>query len=143
MGLAEMNMIRIDYPEETMAKAPGSTLDLNLEWDELGNTDEILINLFWTVKSPTSGDGAEGAVERSESLTGIGSSGSRKISIELPAGPYSYQGKSFSIQWGIEAIAKPTMDCDLKKFVLAPAAREVAESEDFLSSSVSEMEGAP
>ena len=136
-------MIRIALPEAEMAKAPGSTLNLDLGWDDLGHTDEIRINLFWTVKSPTSGGGAEGAVERSETLTGIGPSGSRKVTIELPAGPYSYEGKSFSIQWGVEAIAQPSLECDRKRFVLGPVAREDAESEEFLSSSVSEMEGAP
>ncbi|MCA9424146.1 MAG: hypothetical protein KC964_17930 [Candidatus Omnitrophica bacterium] len=133
-------MIRIELPQAEIAQAPGSTLDLDLSWDDLGHTDEILINLFWTVKSPTSGGGAEGAVERSETLTGIGPSGSRKVTIDLPTGPYSYEGKSFSIQWGVEAIAQPSLECDRKKFVLASAARVNAESEDFLSSSVSEME---
>jgi len=86
--------------------------------------------------SPAAGP-AEGSVEGSETLTGIGPDGSRRVSINLPAGPYSYQGESFSIQWGIEAIAKPSLEHDRKKFVLAPAAREEPESEDFLSSPVS------
>lgn len=135
-------MIHIVLPSKELSFPPRSPLEFEMEWRDLERDEEILVNVFWTVKSPSPGDGAEGAVERSETLTGIGSSGSRKISIELPAGPYSYQGKNFSIQWGIEAIAKPSMESDLKKFVLSPTIGETTEdsdSEDIFSSPISEM----
>lgn len=106
---------------------PRSPLEFEVEWRDLERCEGILVNVFWMVVSSSKEDGADGAVVVAEEIEGVGREGSRRFRLPLPEGPYSFRGKHFSIEWGIEAIAKPSLEFDRIGFGLAPRAADAGE----------------
>lgn len=113
-----MMVIHLHGPEAKFE--PLSPLEFEVEWRDLERCEGILVNVFWRVVSSSKEEGTDGAVVVAEEIEGVGREGSRRLRLPLPEGPYSFQGEHFSIEWGIEAIAMPTLEFDRKRFVLGP-----------------------
>lgn len=89
-----MTGIRIVLKETLPAFRPGEVLEGHVEGEESHSQE---LRLCWTTGEPEKPE-----VVRVEPLGPCSGDGRHPFRVELPDGPWSFEGKLFSIQWGVE-----------------------------------------
>ena len=117
-----MNILSVQSADGRTAFSPGETIEVLAEWELDRQPEAIEVRLVWYTRGK--GDMDADVVDRVD----VGSrdiSGSRRVSITLPEGPYSFSGRLISLLWSLELVAEPAGHSDQIEIVIAPDAREV------------------
>jgi hypothetical protein len=119
-----MSTLRLALDEPGRTCRPGAALEVDASWYLDGSDHTVELNLVWY----TSGKGTQD-IEVAEQviLTSDtpGSSGSRRHTLRLPEGPYSFSGKLITLAWALELVALPSSAVERVDLVIAPEGREV------------------
>jgi hypothetical protein len=97
--------------EGTRARRPGEQIALSTRWSMERQAKTIEARLIWYTESPAP---TELEVVSSKTLVRPGQppdlTGEKEISFLLPSGPFSYEGRLFSVRWAIEMVidGRPT-----------------------------------
>lgn len=113
-----MSLMRLTLEGGRMAFQPGDIVRATAEWDLPGLPEAVVASLIWTL-SGTAGEegvGVEQALDRPQSRE------RRTFELQAPSGPYSYQGKLFSIGWVVEIRADPDGESERVDIVIGPGA---------------------
>ena len=117
-----MNAISLRTTDGRTDFAPGETIEVEAEWSLEVQPDSAEINLVWYTQGKGSSDIS---VEQTISLPTPGISEKRRVSLSLPAAPYSFSGKYVSLLWGVEIVFSPTDDAFRLEIVMGPNRQEV------------------
>ena len=117
-----MSRLSISTADGRRAFAAVETIDVVAEWQLDREPTAIEIRLVWY----TRGKGDRDAdVAETVDVGSRDRSGSRRVSLQLPEGPYSFSGRLISLLWSLELVAEPAGDADRIDITIAPDAREV------------------
>ncbi|XAL98483.1 hypothetical protein OT109_12950 [Phycisphaeraceae bacterium D3-23] len=101
---------------------PGEAITGLMRWSLTQPAERIDVRLFWWTSGKGSSDsGLAGELK----FEGLAASGEQAIVFDAPAGPYSFSGKLVTIQWAVEAIARPGKQVARAEFVLSTSGTEV------------------
>jgi len=95
--------------------AAGSQVRQRLEWLFESIPDYIEHRIVWIYRSPES---EYETTVRTTRINAFDAQGRTSIDLQLPAGPYSYEGKLLSIDWAIDIVAYPSREKDRQHFSL-------------------------
>ncbi|MFI4860875.1 MAG: hypothetical protein ACIAXF_09370 [Phycisphaerales bacterium JB063] len=102
---------------------PGEVITGLMRWSLDEPPELIDVRLFWwTSGKGTSDSGLMGELK----FEGLAASGEQAIVFDVPSGPYSFSGKLVTIQWAVEAIARPGKRVARAALVLSATGTEVA-----------------
>ena len=94
-----MSNLKIEFTDGRRAWYPGEILTGEVSWQLDSNPDDAKIILYWH----TSGKGTQNnEIIRSIKLDAVNANGGCNFEIQLPLGPYSFDGKLISLEWGVE-----------------------------------------
>lgn len=107
---------------------PFETVSGRVEWRLEKAPRDLELRLCWF----TRGRGTEEAETVAQIALGDRAEGASDFSFELPAGPWSVEGRLLGIGWAVELVAKRQGGLALEEFVMSPdrvsrKLREVAE----------------
>lgn len=118
-----MSWFQVRLSGESAGYRPGDTLTGEAEWDVDDPTAPVYVQLCWTTEG-TYGGGAGPVTVLHQTFEGVERQGKRDFRFELPAGPWTFQGKLFSVCWFVEVGESPFMN-SRADFVLGPEGRPV------------------
>lgn len=118
-----MSDVRIELEEGRDTFRPREQLRGRLRWDLAGERVEtIRLELLWH----TQGKGTRDAdVVETLTVENPPTRGERAFAFSLPAGPYSFSGKLFSVLWTLQAVSEPGDEVVQHGIVLSPTGTEV------------------
>ena len=117
-----MNDLKISLPSGTAAFEPGAEIEVDVEWSCDRPLDAVQVRLVWS----TAGKGdTDIKVAKTVQIRQPDQSGSQRLMIVLPWGPYSFSGKLISILWGLELIVFPSEASTRTEITIAPGGKEV------------------
>lgn len=121
-----MSLVRITFLDPARARAPGEALEGDAVWELEEPADALEIRLSWTT------DAAVGleppVVFKAEALERPPRKGSRHFRYDLPAGPWSFEGRLFSLSWFVE-VAVDGRERERAPFVLSPTGAPIRAGE--------------
>ncbi len=95
-GGVSLSLGQLRYP-------PGATVEGTAEWNLPGPPKNMSVRLFWYLQ----GGGSEHSeVVAEQQFEAAGERGLRPFRLNMPAVPYSYSGRQFSICWAVELVAR-------------------------------------
>ncbi|MEM9414316.1 MAG: hypothetical protein AAGA29_02405 [Planctomycetota bacterium] len=101
---------------------PGEAITGLMRWSLRQPPERIDVRLFWW----TSGKGSSDSGLAGElTFEGLAAQGEQAIVFDTPAGPYSFSGKLVTIQWAVEAVARPGKEVARAAVVLSATGSEV------------------
>jgi hypothetical protein len=89
--------VRIVLAEALPAFRPGEAVEGRVEWEPADTPERLDLRLCWTTEGAAGTEEPE--IVRIEPMDGEGRYSFR---LELPEGPWSYEGNLFSIRWHVE-----------------------------------------
>jgi len=117
-----MNPLQIQTPEGWTNFEPGAEVDVDLSWDLESPPTALELRVVWN----TAGKGTTDlSIVQSHMIESPMPRDSRRMTITLPASPYSFSGKLVSLIWALELVALPSMQSTRQEIIIAPAGREV------------------
>jgi hypothetical protein len=117
-----MNELQIRTPEGWTSFEPGAEIDLDLSWDLTAEPQSLELRIVWN----TAGKGTTDlSVVQSYPIDSPAPRDAQRMTITLPASPYSFSGKLVSLIWALELVALPGMQSTRQEIIIAPAGREV------------------
>lgn len=117
-----MNSISVETSDGRTAFEPGEEISVDLNWDFDQPPEAIELRLVWNSSGKGTTDVEVAQTERIDEPLGRNS---RRITLTLPASPYSFSGKLVSIIWALEAVALPRETSSRFEIVIAPNRAEV------------------
>ena len=117
-----MTWVNVALSDALPAYRPGESLEAEAEWELDGDGSALELRLCWRIESPSGSP--DPVVVRTERLEGLDSKGRRKIRVELPDGPWSFEGKLFSVEWFVE-VASGDHISRKARFVLSPTGEPI------------------
>jgi len=118
-----MSHLQVTLSADPAAFRPGEAVSGEASW-ELDEALSVLeLKLCWTTDG-SFGVGGDPVVVHRESLTVNEPHEHRAFRFELPQGPWSFQGKLFSVRWFVE-LAIDDYRYQRADFVLGPAGKAI------------------
>ena len=116
-----MSNLTVRLTSQNPILVPGAEMEVDLEWDLDHPAENLELRLVWN----TSGKGDQDMkVAKTYHLASPGRTGSQRMSIVLPWGPYSFSGRLISLGWAFELVSLPDEESVREPFVLAPHGHE-------------------
>lgn len=120
--MSDNDQLKLSVSNGRKAFRPGETIEIEAEWNLSNQPDSVEMRLVWY----TAGKGdTEIKVVKSMPQSTPRMAEKRRVSLRLPAEPYSFSGKLVSLIWAIELIAEPNLNSTRLDIVVAPNAREI------------------
>ena len=101
---------------------PGEKLEGVVRWEFAKAPESVTVRLSWRTKGKGTEDSS--LVETVPFERPL-ASGQQAFHIPLPAGPYSFSGKLISLDWSVEAVAKPAGKSNRINITLSPTGDEI------------------
>lgn len=116
-------MSEIHVHLDQTACEPGSEVAVRVDWHAgEKRPGSVAVSLLWH----TAGKGTEDIeVVRTIEVEDPPLQGSRQLTFQLPAFPWSFSGTLVSLIWAVEASLDPGGAVDLAELVLAPGGEEI------------------
>src|SRR5258706_6277820 len=112
-----MTWVNVALSDALPAYRSGESLEAEAEWELDAPVSALELRLCWTTES---GYGSqEPVVVRTERMEGLEAKGRRKVRLDLPDAPWSFEGKLFSLQWFVEVSSDDHISRKAR-FVLSP-----------------------
>lgn len=92
-----MSGLRITLSQALPAFQPGEAVEGEVHWDLPDYTGELELTLRWTTEAKTGTEEPEEV--GTERIEVQASPGSRPFRFELPAAPWSFEGRMISVKW--------------------------------------------
>jgi hypothetical protein len=117
-----MNNLQIKFSNESRAFLPGEVLQGQVQWELADSVKRIELRLFWV----TSGKGVcETGIASKLHFDNPAKQDTRPFTFQLPAFPFSYEGRLMSLNWAVEAICTPGTFSAREEFILGPGRKKV------------------
>lgn len=118
-----MSPLSIQIDGNKTVYCPGDILRGVIRWQYDDRPSRIELRLFWFTQGPGSDDlGIVDTVVQDDPSP----SDARSFQFRLPAGPFSYNGQIFRVQWALELLAPGLKDCIRLNLVVSPTAQPIA-----------------
>jgi len=112
-----MNTLKVVLAQALPAYHPGEALEGTAEWELSMPTKQLELRLCWTTDAPAGSE--EPVVLKTETIEAPSPEGRRRFRWELPEGPWSFEGKLFSVKWFLELVDEAD-ERGRTEFVLSP-----------------------
>ncbi len=113
--------LQIVVDEERREFEPREEVSGGVSWVLQSPPDTVELRLFWYTEGKGTRDvRVVETVAFEASPEGLGD-----FRIRLPASPYSFSGRLFSIRWALELVAEPSGESQRVDLVMGPGGREV------------------
>jgi hypothetical protein len=117
-----MTSLRIALAEPLTAFLPGGFVEGDAGWELSDPAESLELKLCWTTDARVGhGDPVDA---RKETIENPGAEGRRKFRLELPEGPWSFEGKLFSLKWFVE-LSQGDHHYGRAEFVLSPTGKPI------------------
>lgn len=122
-----MTQLNVEFPEAKPALRPGDTIAGEASWTLSEPTSSLRIKLAWTTDGQGVGD--EPVTVESQTIDQPATEGRQAFTFRLPDGPWSFEGRLFSVQWYVELEESPHR-YDRAEFVLSPTGAPIRTAPD-------------
>ena len=106
--------IQINIKDDNIIFLPGDEIQGEVRWELPQAPSRIVVNVYWFTCGSVSN------IEQGLELTSAETAGTLPFTFKLPATPYSYSGKLFSISWEIEAYSVSPGERYALPFIMSP-----------------------
>lgn len=135
-----MSSCKVTLEDASRPISPGQSLSGEAEWELSEDVEALEVRLCWTTEAM---HGSEPPViVKAEEIDHPARRGHRHFRYDLPAGPWSFEGKLFSVEWYVELSAQ-TRELARASFILSPFGQPVRTRGPERESSDEMKEGIP
>ncbi len=118
-----MSPLSIQIDGNKTVYCPGETLRGAIRWQYDDRPGRIELRLFWFTEGPGPDDiGIVDTLVQDDPSP----ADTRSFQFRVPAGPYSYDGKSFHIRWALELLAPDRKDHTRLGLIVSPTTQPIA-----------------
>jgi len=107
---------------------PGAVLEGEARWHLDGPLESLDLNVYWTTDG-NFGAGIAPMIVHSQKIAVSALEGRHLFRLDLPQGPWSFQGKLFSVRWYVE-LSEDEQPRERAEFILGPEGRPVGPGSD-------------
>lgn len=123
-----MNELKIGTTDGRTSLEPGEQIEVVAEWQLDERPSAVELRLVWY----TQGKGDEDVqIVDSTRFDAPAVFESRRWTVQLPNGPYSFSGKLISLIWALELVVEPSEESRRLDLIVAPHGQEVVLHRDF------------
>ena len=115
-------MLTLRLDNDVTKFEPGAQVIATAEWQLDRPAKAIELRLLWFTRGK--GDSDEDVV-REVTFDDPGSSGQKRLGIQLPDSPYSFSGKLVSLMWALELETLPAGETERLEITVAPGGHEI------------------
>ncbi len=129
-----MSQFTIEFSEPKPALRPGDTISGEATWSLSESTPSLRLKLVWT----TDGKGvdADPVTVEEQVIDRPATEGRQSFTFKLPDGPWSFEGKLFSVEWYVE-LGDSENRYKRREFVLSPTGASIRVRSDEASEPMS------
>lgn len=117
-----MSELRIETADGRTSFAPGEALEATAEWQLDNQADAVELRLAWSTRGDGERDMSIVERVRFESPERVGT---RRWTVQLPNGPYSFSGSRISLVWALELVVEPAGNTQALDITVAPHGKEI------------------